>query len=560
MSVRKKLNLGFIIIELVFFISIGFTTLQFFRIGNEVSNAVDIQMAQIQRINDIQQNLLSQGIKARAYTTDPSQANLDSVTEYSNNFKLLIDEVKKENTLKEANGLINNLTDQSEILLQLIDNIVSNVQNRDISTALSIVNSDYNYTSEFTHALTEKIETLENTALDKMVNETKSRITQATILSIIFFFIAIIVVTVYMVYTRGITKPLQIISKELEQMASGNLTRKHNEIKSKDEIGMLSRAFITLQKNFVDLIESMQQNSNQLTQSATQLLEDSTVISQETTKIEKLIQHTANMSETMSVGANESATAVDETSQGINEIARATQELHSDTVNLTQSAQDGVQIADEAKQQMQEIHQSTETIAQLTNALIKQSEQINTITNAITTIADQTNLLALNAAIEAARAGEHGKGFAVVADEVRKLAEQSKQSANEIVYLTETIQANSQNVNGAVEHSLQCANQGVEVIERAGQSFHHISENIYIMTERFEQISATAQEISASSEEVAAAVTEISFSTGQTSENIGKVASATGLQGEVVKQVEHLSNQLSNQAKELQQSMQRFTI
>ena len=185
MSIRRKLNLGYIAIGIIFLMSIGFATVQFFRIGDEVSNAVDVQMAQIQRINDIQQNLLSQGNKVRAFTTDSSQKNLDSLTEYTNNLTLLIDEVQKENTLKDTNNLIKNLIDQSEILQTQIDNIVSNVQDRNVPAALSIVNSDYNYTSNYTHELTEKVEALETTQLDKMVNATKSRITLATIVSII---------------------------------------------------------------------------------------------------------------------------------------------------------------------------------------------------------------------------------------------------------------------------------------------------------------------------------------------------------------------------------------
>lgn len=561
MSVRKKLNIGFILIGMVLLFSIGFATVQFSRIGDEVSKAVDVQMAQVQRINAIQQHILSQGIYARAYAVDPSQNNLDSLNNLTTSLVQLIEEVQSKNISADAAPIINNLKDQSEIIAEQMDRVISSVQTRDISAALSVVNGDYTYTSNFTSELAGKVEQIENTELDKVVNNTKNMISLSMILSVIFIIIALLVIASYMIYTKyGITLRLQSITKDLEHMAGGDIKVSHKPVRTKDEFGMLSNAFISLQCNFEELLVSIQQNANQLSNSADALMKNSETISSETAHINELIEHTAQTAATMTIGANESALAVDETAQGINSIAQSTQELHSGAVTLTLFANDGVKIIDEAMQQMETVYASTQSISSLSNVLIEQSGQISTITKAITDIADQTNLLALNAAIEAARAGEHGKGFAVVADEVRKLAEQSKKSANEIVHLTETIQYNSQNVGEAVESSLKCANDGVVVIDRAGQSFHTITENIYNITERVEHISATSQQISASSEEVAASVIEISQGTEKTMADVAQVANATQLQTEIVDEMEELSKRLANQAKQLQQSMDKFTL
>lgn len=561
MSVRKKLNLGFLTIEMLMLVTVIFAAVQFFRIGNDVSDAVDVQMAQIQRIDDIQQNLLSQNISTRAYTVDPSQKNLDAITAHSSNLNELIAEVEKQNTLKDANTLILNLQDQLALINEQISKMTAAIQNRDVATALSIVNGDYNYTSSFAHELTEKIVALENTQLDTMVNNTKTEINRSTIVSVVFIFLTIIIATSSMIYTRrGITKPLQIMSKDLEQMANGNIKIDHKPLQSNDEIGKLSRAFITLQQNFEELLSKIQHNSDELAKSSEQLTHNSQVISNETVQIQQLITHTAKTSETMAIGASEGADAVDETSQGINEIARATQELHNGAMTLTEAATTGVTIVEDAQNQMATMHKSTQHIATLTHILIEQSEQISAITNAITGIADQTNLLALNASIEAARAGEHGKGFAVVADEVRLLAEQSKQSAAQIVGLTSTIQANSQNVNDAVESSLLCADQSVTVINRAGQAFHEISTYIKEMSQQVEQISATSEEISASAEEAAATVMEISHGTEQTASNVEQIAEATDEQATVIQQVDALSARLAAQANELQNSLHKFNL
>ena len=561
MSVRKKLNLGFLTIEMLMLVTVIFAAVQFFRIGNDVSDAVDVQMAQIQRINDIQQNLLSQSISTRAYTVDPSQKNLDAVTTYSSNLSELIAEVEKQNTLKDASTLILNLQDQLVLINEQISKSTAAIQNRDVSTALSIVNGDYNYTSSFAHELTEKIVALENTQLDTMVNDTKTEINRSIIVSVVFIFLTIIIATSAIIYTRrGITKPLQIMSKDLEQMAAGNIKIDHKPLQSNDEIGKLSRAFITLQQNFEELLSKIQHNSDELAKSSEQLTHNSQVISNETVQIQQLITHTAKTSETMAIGASEGADAVDETSQGINEIARATQELHNGAMTLTEAATTGVTIVEDAQNQMATMHESTQHIAALTHVLIEQSEQISAITHAITGIADQTNLLALNASIEAARAGEHGKGFAVVADEVRLLAEQSKQSAAQIVGLTSTIQVHSQNVNDAVESSLLCADQSVTVINRAGQSFHEISTYIKEMSQQVEQISATSEEISASAEEAAATVMEISHGTEQTASNVEQIAEATDEQAIVIQQVDALSARLAAQANELQKSLHKFNL
>lgn len=561
MSVRKKLTIGYVAMGIILILSIGYATIQFFRIGDEVSQAVDIRMAQIQRINEVQQELLSQSIYARAYSSDPSQKNLDLLTNHSANLSNLIEEIRTNNTSQQASTIISNLQDQSASIQELINKTVTAVKSRDISTALSTVNGDYMHTSVYTRELTEQIEAIENEQLNKVVKNTKSMISTSMIVSLILTFIAIFIIAVSMFYTkRGITKPLETMVKDLEEMASGNLTGTHKPIRSKDEIGQLSRAFILMQRNFDELLGSIQHNSDELSSSANQLLHNSQIISKETAQIQKLAHHTAQTSETMAIGASESAAAVDETSNGINSIAHATQELHSGALSLTHAASLGVEIVDEAKKQMETMYDSTETISNLTNTLIQQSEEISFITKAITDIADQTNLLALNAAIEAARAGEHGKGFAVVADEVRKLAEGSKESANQIVHLTEKIQSDSKNVGQAVVDSLACAKQGVAVIDQAGQSFHSITENIYTMTDRIEQISATAEEISASAEEVAASMTEISSGTENTTDNVEEMASATDEQVTVVKQIEALSHSLNNQAKQLQDSTHRFKL
>src|SRR5690606_10238341 len=206
------------------------------------------------------------------------------------------------------------------------------------------------------------------------------------------------------------------------------------------------------------------------------------------------------------------------------------------------------------------ISSSTNSVNALVQKLAQQTEEINNISQLITSITDQTNLLALNAAIEAARAGEHGKGFAVVADEVRKLAEQSKSSANSIVNLTLEIKADTENVERAVSESLVSVEDGVKIISHAGESFTTIVDAVTQMSMQIQEISATSEELSASAEQVTASVNEIAHSSNESSGNLEMIAAAVEEQTATMQQVNAVAVSLSDNAQTLQQEIQQIKV
>ena len=210
--------------------------------------------------------------------------------------------------------------------------------------------------------------------------------------------------------------------------------------------------------------------------------------------------------------------------------------------------------------QMQLINESVEQIGKTISGLHVNTNKISDIVSIIMAIADQTNLLALNAAIEAARAGEHGKGFAVVADEVRRLAEQSSESATEIYKLISTIQSDSNASIVVMEKGKEDVKVGMDYTNEVGTIFKKILTSSEEVANQIREISAASQQISASSEEITASVTNIKKASEQSSEFSSNVSQSTQEQLTTMQEVKDASSSLGQTAEELQALVAKFKL
>ncbi|UPW82799.1 methyl-accepting chemotaxis protein [Lysinibacillus sp. Ag94] len=370
--------------------------------------------------------------------------------------------------------------------------------------------------------------------------------------------ILLLLVLLYIIIDR-LLKPLKKVVNAANQVANGQLINVDLEI-TKDEIGNLSKSIQTMVSNLQHIILNIRNTSdnvssaaNQLTINAAETYNSSTIIAQDMGQITQNAEASMVMTE-------ETAAAMEETATGIQQIADSANTAAESSIAASQASERGNQVVQQVIAQMELINDSVEQIGTTINGLHINTKKISDIVNLITAIADQTNLLALNAAIEAARAGEHGKGFAVVADEVRRLAEQSSQSATEIYNLISTIQADSNASITVMEKGKEDVKAGMEFTNEVGEIFKEILTSSEEVASQIREISAASQQISASSEEVAASVNNIKQSAEQSSEFSANVSSATQEQLTTMQEVKEASSSLGKTAEELQVLVAKFKL
>ena len=301
-----------------------------------------------------------------------------------------------------------------------------------------------------------------------------------------------------------------------ESIAAGDLTKPLPPA-SKDELGDLNAALSVMRNNLHELIASLREGITSLNQSSG--------------NVSASAHKSSKVSEMQSEAASGMASAMEELSVSIDQVSEHASNAHRVSQISSEKAVEGGQVIHSAATEMENIASSVNQVAAKINGLEEYSKQISGIANTIKEIADQTNLLALNAAIEAARAGEQGRGFAVVADEVRKLAERTANSTKEISGMIGKIQVGTQEAVKEMEVSVTRVNDGVELARKAGDSVSSIREaaenaahDVDDITHAIQEQSLAARDIAQRIEKIAQGTEENTLASTQTADSAKQMA------------------------------------
>ncbi|MBZ9784313.1 methyl-accepting chemotaxis protein [Pseudomonas sp. REP124] len=331
---------------------------------------------------------------------------------------------------------------------------------------------------------------------DTDVAHAKNKLLLATVLALVFGVFAAWAIT------RQIVIPLTQTLKVAERIAAGDLT--HNLVsKRQDELGQLQRSIQGMTLGLRELIGGISDGVTQIASAAEEL--------------SAVTEQTSAGVNSQKVETDQVATAMNEMTATVQEVARNAEEASEAAVAADQQAREGDKVVGEAIAQIErlalEVGHATEAMGELK----RESDKIGSVLDVIKSVAQQTNLLALNAAIEAARAGEAGRGFAVVADEVRSLAQRTHKSTEEIEELIVSLQNGTQQVANIMDNSRNLTDSSVELTRRAGGSLESITRTVSAIQAMNQQIAAAAEQQSAVAEEINRSVLNVRDVSDQTS-------------------------------------------
>jgi len=369
----------------------------------------------------------------------------------------------------------------------------------------------------------------EATTIFAEVSEGKVKTLKA-IQTIIFVLNLIILAGIWMMSKKKIASPLQKLTEDVKEISKGNLKVDVTCGTGGDEINALSRAMETMVISLGNMVNSILTSANNVV-SAVDVLR---------ARADKTSEGARNQSGQ----ASQIATAAEEMSQTITDIARNASVASESSSEAMETAGKGKDIADGAVETVNRVYASTVELATMVEKLNNRASEIGDIVTVIKDIADQTNLLALNAAIEAARAGEQGRGFAVVADEVRKLAERTVKATTEITEKINTVQSESEQTMKSMEEASEEVTKATDYIRQVGDSLNYIVMAVQKVRDQITQIATAVDEQSAASEEVARNIEK----TSAISKDIEKMAD----------DVMHQVNTLTKISEELRDSIAGF--
>ena len=391
-----------------------------------------------------------------------------------------------------------------------------------------------------------------------VIQETKQQIIYISLLIASATLLVVLLVSIK--FSKTLSKPIKNIAERMRELATGNLSITIKDSNRKDEVGQLTDAMQTMRDTLHDTIEKVAEASSSVMLQSEELTQSANEVKTGSEQIAMTMQEIAYGTEKQADAASELANTMGTFDAKVRDTSERGEQIQQSSTDVLSMTSEGKRLMDSSAQQMKKIDEIVQEAVEKMANLNNQTQEITKLVSVIQSIAAQTNLLALNAAIEAARAGEHGKGFAVVADEVRKLAEQVSISVTDITGIVNDIQVESTEATESLLNGYKEVEQGTLHIQTTSATFNGIDEAVTGMAETINGIAKNLSDLAANSQALNHSIEEIAAVSEESAAGIEETAATSQQSSSSMEEVADGAENLAGLADQLNGLVRQFKL
>ncbi|MBT2731884.1 methyl-accepting chemotaxis protein [Carnobacterium sp. ISL-102] len=557
-SLKTKILLAFMTIILLVIILATIMIVTISKTNNKTEQMVDEELALLIANDQLTLSISQRIAAARGYILfgDDLYKNLfDQYTEESQKHEK---QVLALSTKKETQEVIDRSVDWEAMV---VTDVFERYDSGDEAGAASYLRSSV---EPYSNDLIKEFEKLSDIRMDSInvqaqsvTNLGKRSLTLTFIISVL---VIILGITIALLTSNSITKPIKKVMERMQTIAYGDLTSEPLAITAKDETGQLAMAINQMQVMEKEVMEGIKRASEMLTNNSNELTQSANEVKSGSEQVAITMQELATGSETQATTASNLSVVMGNFTKKVQSTNKSGEKIKDSSMGVLSMTTQGKEYMEDSNRQMAKIDEIVLDAVFKMATLDNQTKEITNLVMIIQKIADQTNLLALNAAIEAARAGEHGRGFAVVADEVRKLAEQVAVSISDITGFVEKIQTESKRVSDSLQTGYTEVQEGTSQIKKTGDTFNQINASVTTMVKGIKDISDNLESIQVNSEIMNSSIEEIASVSEESAAGVEETSAASQEITSSMEEVAGNSEQLADLAKGLAEMVEEFKI